>query len=158
MLKISAFFLSSLRRGELKSSLPTLTTLCLPPSPWSLVPGLLFATVDNLCSQDLLMTMHSAVPTGKLRQNDPKQNCIKSIWERNTIFGLPWWSSSHKSAWQCSGHALDPWSRKIPHSAKQLSSCTTTTAPMHLEPMLCNRRSHGSERPADCNRPALAGR
>ena len=31
---------------------------------------------------------------------------------------------------QCRGHGLDPWPRKIPHSAKQLSLCTTTTEPI----------------------------
>ena len=30
---------------------------------------------------------------------------------------------------QCRGHGLDPCSRKIPHSAKQLSLCTTATEP-----------------------------
>ena len=28
---------------------------------------------------------------------------------------------------QCRGHRFDPWSRKIPHAAEQLSPCTTTT-------------------------------
>ena len=30
---------------------------------------------------------------------------------------------------QCRGRGLDPWPRKIPHSEKQLSLCTTTTEP-----------------------------
>ena len=27
------------------------------------------------------------------------------------------------------GHGFEPWSRKIPHAAEQLSPCTTTTEP-----------------------------
>ena len=27
------------------------------------------------------------------------------------------------------GHGFDPWSRKIPHAAEQLSLCATTTEP-----------------------------
>ena len=45
--------------------------------------------------------------------------------------GLPWRSSVWKSACQCRGHEFDPWSRKTPHAAEQLSLCTTTTDPTH---------------------------
>ena len=41
--------------------------------------------------------------------------------------GLHWWSSSKEFACQCRRHRFNPWSRKIPHAAEQLSSCTTTT-------------------------------
>ena len=36
---------------------------------------------------------------------------------------------------------------KIPHASGQLSPCTTTTEPMYLEPVLCNKRSHLKEKP-----------
>ena len=64
------------------------------------------------------------------------------------------------------GHGFNPWSRKIPHAAEQLSQCTTTTErvlqspratntepmcqllkPTHLEPVLHNKRSHHNEKP-----------
>ena len=66
---------------------------------------------------------------------------IKGEIESNTIFGdfntlltswiegLPWWHSGWESACQCRGQGFDPWSRKIPHPAEQLSPCTTTTEP-----------------------------
>ena len=38
--------------------------------------------------------------------------------------------------------------RKIPRATEQLSPCATTTEPVHLEPMLCNKRSHCNEKPA----------
>ena len=44
--------------------------------------------------------------------------------------GLPWWLSGKESACQCRGHGFDPWPRKIPHAAEQLSPCTTTTEPV----------------------------
>ena len=40
------------------------------------------------------------------------------------------------------GHVLKPWSRKIPHAARQLSLCTRTTESACLEPVLLNERSH----------------
>ena len=43
------------------------------------------------------------------------------------IQGLPWWCSGQESA--CRGHRFEPWSRKIPRAAEQLSLCTTTTKP-----------------------------
>ena len=33
-------------------------------------------------------------------------------------------------ACQCRGHEFEPWSRKIPYAAGQLSPCTTTTEPV----------------------------
>ena len=35
-----------------------------------------------------------------------------------------------KSTCQCRRHRFDPWSRKIPYSAEQLSPSTTTTEPV----------------------------
>ena len=54
--------------------------------------------------------------------------------------------------------------REDPHAVKQLSPCATTTEPAlyspratttevaHLEPVLCNKRSHHNEKPAHCNK------
>ena len=39
---------------------------------------------------------------------------------------LPWWLSGKESACQCRRHRFNPWSRKIPHAAEQLSPCATT--------------------------------
>ena len=41
---------------------------------------------------------------------------------------------------------------------RQLSPLTTTTEPTRLEPMLHNKRSHGSEKPMLCNEKLLAAR
>ena len=35
---------------------------------------------------------------------------------------------------------------RFPHAAEQLSPCATTTEPARLEPVLCNKRGHDSER------------
>ena len=61
---------------------------------------------------------------------------------------LPWWHSGYESACQCRGHRFDPWPRKIPHAAKQLSPHATTTEACALEPVFCNKRSHRNEKPA----------
>ena len=42
-----------------------------------------------------------------------------------TIAGLPWWLSGKESTCQCRKHKFDPWSRKTPHAAEQLSPCAT---------------------------------
>ena len=36
---------------------------------------------------------------------------------------------------------FDPWPRKIPHASGQLSLLAAATEPVHLEPMLCSKRS-----------------
>ena len=46
------------------------------------------------------------------------------------LSGLPWWRSGWESACQCRGHGFEPWSRKIPHAAEQLSPCAIITEPM----------------------------
>ena len=48
---------------------------------------------------------------------------------------------------QCRGHRFHPWSRKILHATEQLSLCATTAELklVCLEPMLCSKRSRGSE-------------
>ena len=43
---------------------------------------------------------------------------------------------------------FNPWFRKIPHAAEQLSPRPTTTEPVHLEPALRKKRSHG-EKPSN---------
>ena len=54
--------------------------------------------------------------------------------------GLPWWRSGWESACQCRGHGFKPWSGKIPHAAEQLGPWATTTEPVRLELVLCNKR------------------
>ena len=49
------------------------------------------------------------------------------------------------------GHGFDPWAGKIPHAAEQLNPCTTTTEPVHLEPVLRNKRGHRNEKPVHSN-------
>ena len=44
--------------------------------------------------------------------------------------GLLWWLSGKESACQYRGHEFDPWSRKVPHAAEQLSLCATTIQPV----------------------------
>ena len=41
--------------------------------------------------------------------------------------GLPRWLSGKESNLQCRRHQFDPWSRKIPHAAGQLSPCAVAT-------------------------------
>ena len=52
-----------------------------------------------------------------------KKEELRIFW-----FRLLWWLRSKESACQCRGHEFNPWSRKIPHAAEQLSLCAPTTA------------------------------
>ena len=52
---------------------------------------------------------------------------------KNTSRGLPWWLSGKESTCQCRGHGFDPWFKKIPDVAWQLSLGAETT-----EPTRCN--------------------
>ena len=86
----------------------------------------------------------------------PRFNLIISL--KTLLLGFPSGAVVKKeSACQCRGHRFEPWSRKIPHAAEQLSPCAITTEPAHLEPMLCNKKSHYNEKPAHRNkeRPLL---
>ena len=80
------------------------------------------------------------------QKHDRNGKQIKNKW-----FGLPWWRSDWESACQCRGHGFEPWSGKIPRAAEQLGPWATTTEPARLEPVLCNKRGHDSERPAHCD-------
>ena len=87
----------------------------------------------------------------------PRDTCIlkvrgwKKIFHANgnqRIFGgLPWWRSGWESACWCRGHGFEPWSGKILHDTEQLGPWATITEPVHLEPLLRNKRGHDSERP-----------
>ena len=64
---------------------------------------------------------------------------LKRTW------GFPWWHSGWEFACQCRGHGFDPWPRKIPHVAEQLSPPVTATEPALWnpwattpEPMCCS--------------------
>ena len=39
---------------------------------------------------------------------------------------LPWWFCGNESACQCRRQVFDPWSRRLPHAAEQLSLCVTS--------------------------------
>ena len=58
--------------------------------------------------------------------------------------GLPWWLRGKESACQCRRHEFDPWSRKIPQAAEQLSNYWAR-AP---EPRIRNKTGHLDEKPA----------
>ena len=70
---------------------------------------------------------------------------------------LPWWLrvKKKKSTCQCRMHGFNSWSGKIPLATGQLRPWAATTEPTccsywnlcALEPVLCNKRSHCSEKP-----------
>ena len=49
---------------------------------------------------------------------------------KRTPLGLPWWLSGEESTCQYRRHGFDPWSRKIPHAAEQVSTHATTIDPV----------------------------
>ena len=48
--------------------------------------------------------------------------------------GLPWWLSGKEFACQCRRRRFDPWSRKTPHAAGQLSPWAATPEPVLSSP------------------------
>ena len=46
-------------------------------------------------------------------------SCLIQSWPAE----LPWWLRGGESACQCRRHGFNPWCRKSPHAAEQLSSC-----------------------------------
>ena len=55
---------------------------------------------------------------------------VLTILVKNLETGTSLVAQWFKSACQCRGHRFDPWSRKIPHAAEQLSPCAGTTEPV----------------------------
>jgi len=56
---------------------------------------------------------------------------LKNFFILKMFSGLPWWSSVQWVGVYMSmqGMPVNPWFEKIPHAAKQLSLCITTTKP-----------------------------
>ena len=52
---------------------------------------------------------------------------------------------------QCKGHGFDPWSWKIPHASELVAFVPQLLSPWALESVLCNKRSHNSEKPEHRN-------
>ena len=106
-------------------------------------------------------------------EEEEREKGIKNVFKE--IVGLPWWHSGEESTCQCRGQGFYLWSGKIPHAVEQLSpclahnwACTLEPAshnywarepqllkPVHLEPVLHNKRSHHNEKPAHCNKEYL---
>ena len=77
------------------------------------------------------------------------QVCVSRVhnFQKCEIKGLSWWSSGWESTCQCRGHRLDPsMVQRIPHTAEQLSPCTTAAEHTCLELVLHNKRSHHNEK------------
>ena len=55
---------------------------------------------------------------------------LKNNVNRFSNWGFPGDSVLQNLPASAGRHGLDPWSRKIPHASKQLSSCATTTQPV----------------------------
>ena len=64
----------------------------------------------------------------------------KTIIQKESCTGLPWWRSGWESACQCRWHGFKPWSGKIPHATERLGPWATITGPVRLEPVLRNKR------------------
>ena len=114
-------------------------------------------------------TSQHNLQTNQLWTTDALGNCYflkgtdATCLIKNKIPGLPWWLTGQESTCQCRRHRFSPWSGKIPQATEQLSQCATTTEPVLqspgpailspcvLQPMLCNKRSHQTEKPEHCN-------
>ena len=59
---------------------------------------------------------------------------------------LPWWQSGLESAASAGDMGLIPGPGRSHMLLEQLSPGTTTTEPVLLEPVLCNKRSHHDEK------------
>ena len=77
------------------------------------------------------------------------QVCVSKVhnFQKCEIKGLSWWSSGWESTCQCRGHRFDgSMVQRIPHTAEQLSPCSTIAEHTCLELVLRNKRSHHNEK------------
>ena len=61
-----------------------------------------------------------------LEQGLAQSSCLVNSCLRNELQDFPGGAVDKESACQCRGHGFEPWSRKIPHAAEQLSPRATT--------------------------------
>ena len=119
---------------------------------------------SNSCLSRLLHWQVGSLPLN--HQGSPfPGGIVLNFLKKKKKWGLPWWLSGKESA--CRRPGFDPWSRKIPRAAEQLSPCSTSTepapeslgaaaaepqclndwSPRALEPTLHNERSLRREKP-----------
>ena len=85
--------------------------------------------IGNLPEKEFrIMTVKMIQDLGKW--TEAKIEKVQEMFNKDLEEGLPWWHSGWESTCQGRGHGFDPWSRKIPHAAEQLSQCATTTEPV----------------------------
>ena len=60
----------------------------------------------------------------------PLPSLIVILGYQNFSVEPPWWLSGKESTYQCRRHRSDPWTGKIPHASKQLSSWAATIKPV----------------------------
>ena len=78
---------------------------------------------------------------------------LATIVDIKLRWGLPGDLVVKSPSWQCRRHRFDPWSRKIPHAAEQLSLWATTIEPV---PWSCNYWSLRTLKPISATREATA--
>ena len=79
----------------------------------------------DTCTSMFIAAQFTTAKTWKQPKCLSTDDWLKKMW-----CGLPWWHSGWESACQCRGQGFEPWSRKIPHAAEQLSPGATTTEPV----------------------------
>ena len=73
----------------------------------------------------VLITRSTRNIEGRLDNRMSMQTTLQKVSQ-----GLPWWVCGEESTCQWRRHEFNPWSKKIPHAAEQLSPCATTAEPV----------------------------
>ena len=117
---------------------PAPSTHCLSSSqPWPLPPSI---TTHWLSPQIIHFSpsAHYYLSPGHVRQQplwSPHPDSSHPLsaalfFFKKYLFWTSLWVSGKESTCQCRRRGFDPWSRKIPHAAGQISPWTTTTKPV----------------------------
>ena len=106
------------------------------PAPASLSSDSLSVSLFSFQRLPLSSSVCTSVSLSPFPASQDLLNYLLTTWYYTCLWfytlknpGLPWWRSGWESACQCRGHGFEPWSRKIPLAAEQLSLCATTTEP-----------------------------
>ena len=67
---------------------------------------------------------------------------LAQSFSKRWLSGLLWWFSGKESACQCGERGFNPWSRKTPHTSRQLSLCIIATEPVLYSPRAAATEAH----------------
>ena len=114
-------------------------------TPWILVHMATHTSLLSLCHRwpVVLMAIWSFFPPCMSLKLVFQEHIVPTL---ELCSGLPWWLSGKESTYQCRKQRFDSWAGKVPSAAGLAKQLCHPLCPCALEPVLCMKRNHCSEK------------